>query len=451
MHVITFPNDPLTNAARLIAKKLLSSGHRAYFAGGFVRDSLLGRPVHDIDIATDADPEEIERLFPGRSLPIGKAFGIITVNQNGIPFDVATFRAEGEYVDGRHPTSISKTTPEKDALRRDFTINGLFTDPESGEILDFVGGLADLEKGIIRAIGDPQKRFAEDHLRMIRAIRFTSVLQGTLDPETKRAITHAAENIRTVSTERIASEFTRVLCESPKPSIGLNLLRETGLLAHLFPAVNALYGCEQPPQFHPEGDVWTHTCLMLDAAQPKPLPAALAWGILLHDIGKPPTFQIRFNKHDKAPRITFQCHADIGADMAKDLLEKLKMPNALIDTVRFLIENHMRMVDAAKMRIAKRRRLMANPAFPSLLELLRLDSLFSCGDLSDWNFLNDQFQKIQLEPALPESLINGKDLIALGLSPGPSFSRILRAVFDAQLDGTIFTKEEAIALAKSLF
>jgi tRNA nucleotidyltransferase/poly(A) polymerase len=444
MATVLFDNqDPaLVNAARKIAAVIANAGHTVCFAGGCVRDGLLGRPIHDIDIATSAKPDEIERLFKGHTVAVGKSFGIIVVRQDNLPFDVATFRADGAYADGRHPDSITFATPEGDAQRRDFTVNGLFCDPFTGVITDYVGGVEDIADKRIRAIGDPEQRFAEDHLRMFRAIRFASVIGFSIEPKTLAAIKAHANWLATVSAERISAEMTRLLCESPKPSIGLTLLRTTGLLKIFLPEVNALYGVRQPPKYHPEGDVWTHTMLMLDD-EPAPRTPEVAWSLLLHDVGKPPTFTEAFEPALGEKRIRFMGHADVGTEMAETILRRLKMPNALIETVCAVVHSHMRFCDATQMRGAKLRRFMGTPYFPVLLKVIREDLLHSCGELTLWDFLNKAYTAYKNEPVLPPAIVTGKDLIAWGYKPGAEMGELLRRLYDAQLEDAFKAKDEA--------
>jgi poly(A) polymerase len=440
-------DETMVAAARSVALGLGRAGYQALFAGGCVRDALLGRALKDIDIATSATPDQVEALFAGRTVAVGKAFGVVVVLRDGFSFDVATFRTDGAYADGRHPDSVVFATAEGDAQRRDFTVNGLFCDPESGEVTDFVGGLADLDAQVIRAIGDPEARFREDHLRMLRAVRFGSVLGFGIESGTWAAMRSHAEWLRTVSAERVASEFVRTLCESPRPSVGLNLLRESGLLARFLPEAVALYGTRQPPKFHPEGDVWTHTCLMLDElAAPRDLGLALA--VLLHDIGKPATFCEQ--PEEDGTRIRFPNHAPVGAEMAEAILLRLRQPTARVEEVKTLVAGHMRFVEAEKMRRAKLRRFLGAACFPKMLELMRLDVLYSNGDFATWHFLKSSFESFTAEPVLPEPLVRGRDLMAWGMTPGPAMGACLNALYDAQLEGRVSTLEEARAYAGTL-
>ncbi len=429
-------------AARGVASELARAGHQALFAGGCVRDALLGRPLKDIDIATSATPDQVEALFAGQTVAVGKAFGVVLVLRGGFQFDVATFRTDGAYADGRHPESVSFATAEGDAQRRDFTVNGLFCDPQSGEVTDYVDGLRDLEAHVIRAIGEPEARFREDHLRMLRAVRFASVLGFRIEAATLQAVTAHAAWIKTVSAERIASEFVRLLCESPRPSVGLNLLRETGLLEQFLPEVAALYGTAQPPQFHPEGDVWTHTCLMLDELA-APRAPELALAVLLHDIGKPVTYCEQPGAEPGTTRIRFPCHAPVGAALAEELLLRLRQPAARVGEVKELVAGHMQFVEATQMRRAKLRRFLGAGIFPRMLELMRLDILYSNGDFATWQFLKESFEAFRSEPVLPEPLVRGRDLVAWGIAPGPDMGRLLNELYDAQLEGRVASLEEA--------
>ncbi len=435
-------DESVLTAARAVTGELAGAGHQALFAGGCVRDALLGRPLKDIDIATSATPDEVEALFKGHTVAVGKAFGVVLVLRGGFQFDVATFRTDGDYLDNRRPGRVTFASAEGDAERRDFTVNGLFCEPQSGEVIDYVGGLADLKARTIRAIGEPEARFREDHLRMLRAVRFASVLGFGIEAATLRAIVLQPEWIRTVSAERVASEFVRLLCESPRPSAGLNLLRETGLLAQFLPEVEALHGTRQPPQFHPEGDVWTHTCLMLDELPP-PREPELALGVLLHDIGKPATYSEQLCPKEGAMRIRFPNHAPVGAEMAEGILTRLRQPSARIDAVKALVSGHMQFVEAPKMRRAKLRRFLGSAAFSRMLELMRLDILYSNSDFTSWLFLKEAFESFQSEPVLPEPLVKGRDLLAWGVEPGPGMGALLSDLYDAQLEGLVSSVEEA--------
>jgi len=401
--------------------------------GGCVRDLLLGRTPKDWDIATSALPDQIEALFP-KTLPIGKAFGIIVVvPEAGDPVEVATYRADSPRGDGRRPESVAFTDAREDALRRDFTVNALFLDPETGEVSDYVGGKADLEAKRIRAIGDPAVRFAEDHLRMLRAVRFAATLDFAIEPATFEAIRQLAPDIRRISAERIRDELFRLLTESRKAGQALQLLRISGLLKEILPEVEAMVGVEQPPEFHPEGDVFTHTRIMLDDL-PEQASLRLALAALLHDVGKPPTAHFA-TLPDGTQRWRFENHAQVGAEMARSILERLRAPTALIDDVCAIVAGHMRLADAPKMRESKLRRLIGSPTFEDDLELHRLDCLSSHALLDVYDFLQSAQARFAAEPVLPEPMVKGRDLIALGLKPGPAFKRILQDLYDRQLEG----------------
>lgn len=426
-------NAPIPAAPRRILETLRQNGHEAYLVGGCVRDLLLGREPKDWDIATDARPDRIEALFP-KTLAIGKAFGIIAVvDADGSTVEVATYRADAPYADGRHPGAVAFTDAREDALRRDFTINALFLDPATGEIRDFTDGQADLRAGIIRAIGDPAARFGEDHLRLLRAVRFAATLGYAIEPATFAAVQKLAPQIHRISAERIRDELFRLLTESAKAGAALQLLRDSGLLREILPEIDAMTGVEQPPEFHPEGDVFTHTKLMLDNLPPNPA-LRLALSVLLHDVGKPPTAQL-ITLPDGSPRWRFENHAPVGAEMARAILERLRAPNALVDDVCAIIAGHMRLADAPKMREAKLRRLIGAPTFEDELELHRLDCISSHAKLDVFDFLKAARARFAAEPVLPPPLVTGRDLIALGHVPGPHFSKILQDAYDRQLEG----------------
>jgi poly(A) polymerase len=423
--------------ARTIARRLRGAGHQALFAGGCVRDGLLGRVPKDYDIATSARPEEVLGLFP-RAKQVGAHFGVVLVKLDGEVVEVATFRRDGPYLDGRHPASVSFTDAEEDAKRRDFTVNGLFEDPESGEILDYVGGRADLEARRLRAIGEPAERFGEDALRLLRAVRFATVLGFEIEAATWRAIRENAGRLDRISPERIRDEFSRLIL-APRRATGLDLLLGSGLLARFLPEAIEMVGCEQPPEWHPEGDVFTHTRIMLDMLGDSPsLPLCLA--VLLHDIGKPPTRtwdeqagRIRFNGHDRA-----------GAEMAETILSRLRYPNAIIEQVREMIARHMQFMHVQEMRTAKLKRFMARPTFDEELELHRVDCASSNGFTDNYEFLLAKRAEFAAEPIIPPPLATGRDLIALGLNPGPRFKEILDAVQVEQLEGRLETRAQAL-------
>jgi poly(A) polymerase len=407
--------------------------------GGCVRDRLLNVQPKDFDIATSAPPPEIARIFPHSCL-VGAHFGVSLLAESpGVEVEIATFRSEGEYSDGRRPDEVAFVTEAAlDARRRDFTINGLFEDPVSHQVLDYVGGQADLRLKLIRAIGDPERRFHEDHLRMLRAVRFASRLNFSIEPETLEAIRSQAAQILRISPERIREEVVRILTEGDA-KYGLELLDSTGLLAHLLPEVKAFQGVQQPPEYHPEGDVWTHVLMMLGQMR-KPAPT-LALGVLLHDIGKPPTFRV-------ADRIRFDGHAEVGATMSESILARLKFSNEDSAQITSLVANHMKFKDITKMRTSTLKRFLRLPHFEEHLELHRLDCLCSNGRTDSYEFARMKLAEFDQEQLHPPGLINGTDLIAAGYKPGPKFKQALAAVETAQLEGEISSKEQAMALAQ---
>ena len=426
-------NTPIPAAPLEVLRILRENGHEALLVGGCVRDLLLGRKPKDWDVATDALPDRIEALFP-KTVAVGKAFGIIAVVcDDGSTVEVATYRADSPYADGRHPSTVAFTNAREDALRRDFTVNALFLDPATGDIRDYIGGRADLDARVIRAIGDPETRFKEDHLRLLRAVRFAVVLGFSIEPATFAAIQKLAPQIHRISAERIRDELFRLLTEAPQAGQALQLLRDAGLLKEILPEIEALVGVEQPPEFHPEGDVFTHVKLMLDAMPPNPS-LRLALAVLLHDIGKPPTANFA-TLPDGTHRWRFENHAPVGAEMARAILERLRAPNALVADVCAIVAGHMRIADADKMRPPKLRRLIGAPTFADELELHRLDCASSHAILDVYDFLKAKQAEFAAEPVLPPPLVTGRDLIALGHVPGPRFAQLLRDAYDRQLEG----------------
>jgi poly(A) polymerase len=425
--------------ATAIIRDLRARGHKAYLVGGCVRDRLLGIVPKDYDIGTDATPEEILSYFPHSEL-VGAHFGVILVGSpDGVHVEVATFRSEGPYSDGRRPDRVHfETDPALDAQRRDFTINGLMLDPLSGEVLDFVGGRADLDRRVVRAIGDAERRFGEDHLRMLRAVRFAARLNFSIAPETLAAIRRLAPAVRKTSAERVRDELIRILTEGGARR-GLELLDETGLMVHVLREAKAFQGVQQPPEFHPEGDVWTHVLLMAEQLR-NPTPT-LAFGVLLHDVGKPPTFRV-------AERIRFDGHAEVGAEMARNILSRLKFSTEDCRQVESLVANHMRFKDVRQMRPSTLKRFLRLPHFEEHLELHRLDCLASNGHTDTYNFVRGKLAELGEQELRPARLISGRDLIEAGYAPGPGFGRALEAVETAQLEGEIQTREEALALAR---
>jgi putative nucleotidyltransferase with HDIG domain len=439
MPFATRDNAELIEVATSIVKRLKEAGFVTLFAGGCVRDTLRGTPPKDIDIATGATPEDVQRLFD-RTVPVGAQFGVVRVLESGFEYEVATFRADGIYLDGRRPTEVKFSTPEEDAKRRDFTVNGMFYDPLTGSVVDYVDGRADIERKLIRAIGNADDRFAEDRLRLMRAIRFSALLQFEIEAQTWEAVRRSAKNVTAVSPERIRDELMKIL-GSPFRVRGFDLLNESGLLAVILPEVERLKGCEQPPQFHPEGDVFVHTRLMLELL-PSDADALLAMSVLLHDIGKPPT-QLFDAEND---RIRFNGHDKVGADMAEEVMRRLRFSRHEIETVSEAVRNHMVFKDVQRMRPAKLKRFMARPNFDLELGLHRVDCLSSHGELDNHEFLQKKSEEFSQEPLIPVPLVRGDDLIALGIKPGPKIGKLLEAVQTAQLEGEISSREEALQL-----
>ncbi len=432
----------LKAAATDIARRLQTAGHTAYFAGGCVRDELRGHPPEDYDIATSARPPEVQKLFP-HTQAVGAHFGVILVMEHGHAFEVATFRSDHEYIDGRRPEMVTFSTPEEDAARRDFTVNGMFQDPVAGSIIDFVGGRADLEAEILRAIGDPVARFREDKLRLLRAVRFAARFGYEIETGTWEALRAHAADIHAVSAERIREELVKILAHATRLR-GFDLLDQSGLLREILPEVEALKGCEQPPQFHPEGDVFVHTRAMLELLPPD-APASVALSVLFHDIGKPPTFRY----HADEDRIRFSGHDRVGAEMTEKLMERLRFSRADTDHVVEAVRQHMVFKDVQNMRTAKLKRFMAREGFQDELELHRVDCLSSHGALDNYDFLRTKAGEFASEPLIPPPLVTGRDLIALGWKPGPHFGPVLEAVQTAQLEGTLTTPEEALAWVRA--
>jgi poly(A) polymerase len=428
--------------ARDIVAQLQRAGHTAYFAGGCVRDQLLGKEAKDYDIATSALPEQVQKLFPRVTDIAGKSFGVVRVMAADESFEVATFRQDGPYKDGRRPESVRFVTAEEDAQRRDFTINGLFFDPVAGRLIDYVQGETDLRGGIIRAIGHPADRFAEDHLRLLRAIRFAARLFFKIEPITWEAIRQGAPAIRAISAERIRDELNKIFTAA-KPEIGLDLLDRSGLLQEVLPDIAALHGVEQPPQFHPEGDVYQHVRLMLEKIEEPNLELAL--GVLFHDVGKKPTAKV-----DTDGRIRFNEHESVGAQMAEEIMTGLRYDNKTIQTVREMVQHHMQFKDVPQMRPSTLKRMMARPTFPLELELHRIDCASSHGDLRHYEYLKERLETMSAEEIDPPPLISGHELLAMGLHPGREVGKIKEAIRVAQLEGTIQTQADALALARKM-
>lgn len=433
-----------------ICRALSASGHQAYLVGGCVRDIELGRTPADYDVATDAPPDRVQKLFPG-SIGVGAKFGVILVvdpaQDVGEPLttvEVATFRSDVGYSDGRHPDHVVYSrTPEEDVRRRDFTINGLLFDPQTGKILDFVGGRDDLKAKLVRAIGEPERRFDEDKLRLVRAVRFAARFDYQIEAATLAAIRKLAPRVRQVSAERLRDELTRLLTEGAARR-AFELLDETGLLSPLLPDIARMKGVEQPGQFHPEGDVWIHTRLMLEQLTAGCSPT-LAWGVLLHDVGKPPTFMPPAGPGD---RIRFDGHVEIGAVMAKAICRELRFSNDDTEQIESLVANHLRFKDVAQMKTSTLKRFVRLPRFEEHLELHRLDCLSSHRHLDAYEFVRRFLAETPPQQVRPARYVTGEDLIQLGLRPGPRFKEILRAVEDAQLDGKFADREAALAFVR---
>ncbi len=450
-------------AALRIVDALRGRGYEAYLAGGCVRDLLLGREPKDYDVATSATPDVVLEMFP-RTFAVGAHFGVMLVApetaEAGLVTEVATFRSDLAYTDGRHPDAVRYTrSAEDDVRRRDFTINGLLLDPLRGgglwdenradrnslraAVIDYVGGLADLDAGVVRAIGRPEMRFEEDRLRMLRGVRFAARFGFELEVGTKRAIRALASLTHAVSRERVRDELTKMLTEGHARK-AFELLDETGLLAEVLPEVARMKGVEQPPQFHPEGDVWTHILLVLEQLGPG-TSTTLAWGALLHDVGKPPTFR-------RGPdRIRFDGHVEVGAAMGAEICRKFRFSNEETRQVLALIENHMRFMDARRMKTATLKRFFRLERFDEHLALHRMDCLAASGNLEHWEFVRERRQAMPEEAVRPRPLLTGRELIAAGYAPGARFREMLRAAEDAQLEGTIRTQEEALNLVRERF
>ncbi len=421
--------------ALFVVRRLREEGYEAYFAGGCVRDGLLGKDPKDYDVATNARPEAVQQIFP-KTIPVGTQFGVVLVVLEGETFEVATFRFDGPYLDGRHPSHVRFGTLEEDVKRRDFTINGMMVDPLSDRVIDLVGGREDLARGLLRAIGEPNHRFEEDRLRMIRAVRLAAGMDFTIEESTFHALQELAPSITSVAWERIGDEITRLLIEGGARK-GFQLLDRAGLLEVVLPEVAATKGVEQTPDFHPEGDVWAHTLTLLGhLRQPT---ETLAYGCLLHDIAKP----VCINRN--TARVTFYGHTEKGAEMAVEILKRLKRSRAVWEQVAYLVKNHLRHTQAPNMRLSTLKRFLAEEGIEELLELTRIDALSSNGDLRYYNFCMQKLGELEQKEIRPTPLLTGADLIGMGLSPGPLFGEILQRIEEAQLEGDLKTKEDAEA------
>lgn len=421
-----------------IIEKLTQAGHTALMAGGCVRDMLLGQEPKDYDVATSATPDEVTQLFPGAQT-VGAHFGVVIVRVRHVHVEVATFRSDGSYSDGRRPDHVTFSTPEHDAQRRDFTVNGMFFDPLTDRVIDYVGGENDLRIGLLRAIGVAAERFEEDRLRMLRAIRFATVLGFDIEHATWESICGSAPKIKSVSIERIRDEFVKTM-RSPHRVRGFDLLINSGLMEQFLPEILKLQGCEQPPQWHPEGDVFVHTRLMLSLL-PADASLPLIMSVLLHDIAKPvtqtrdaDTGRIRFNGHDK-----------LGAHMTGEIMRRMKFPNDVIEPTVVAVENHMAFMNVQKMRKATLRRFMARPSFEDEMALHRVDCLGSNGFMENYEFLQEKRAEFLSEPLLPPRLVNGADLIARGWQAGKTLGRLLNAIQTLQLEGALTSRDEALA------
>lgn len=429
-------------SAETIVRQLTQAGHTAVYAGGCVRDALLERSYPDVDIATSATPDQVQALFPKASDPQGKAFGVIRLRQDEQVFEIATFRLDGPYLDGRRPSSVTFTTAEEDAKRRDFTINGMFFDPLKNQVLDFVQGRADLSARLIRAIGDPHARFSEDRLRLFRALRFAVQLGFQIEPATWQAIRTLAPESKAISPERIRDELVKIFA-SPDPARGFDLFHESGLMAVWIPELLEMKGCAQSPEHHPEGDVWVHTRLLLTHLKnPSPV---LAFSALLHDVGKP-----RTSRTEPSGRIRFFGHEGVGARMAEEILRRLRFSNDEITAVTACIANHMAFKDAPQMRVSTLKRLLARPTFSEELELHRVDCTASHGQLNIHQFLSAKQAEFSQEEIKPKPLVTGHDLQQLGFPPGPGMGKILNQLMDEQLEGKFSDRTTALARAAQI-
>lgn len=433
--------DSPKTIAKQIVSDLQKAGFSAYWVGGCVRDFLLGRDPQDIDIATDARPEQVEKLFK-RTYAVGRKFGVIIVVDEGHQFQVATFRSEENYQDGRRPEKVVFSSAKEDALRRDFTINALFYDPISDKTHDWTGGEKDLRARIIRTIGKPEERFGEDHLRLLRAIRFAAQLNFEIEPETFAAVKKLAPKIKLISAERIREELVK-LFRPPYAARGLDLFRDSGLMEHVFPELVATITCDQSPNYHPEGSVYNHIRLML-AQLPPDAPESLPWAVILHDIGKPPTASV----DEKNGAIHFYGHEKIGADMSREILNRLRFPKKEIDETVACVRQHMQFKDVKQMRKATLRHLLMRDTFPLELELHKLDCLGSHRSLEYYDFLVEQAKDLEKKPQIRPPLLTGNDLIALGMKPGPDMGTLLHEIRDKQLSDELKTPRSAKSWVK---
>jgi len=463
MHAaVQFPPSSARDAARAVASRLRDAGYEAWFVGGCVRDAWMGENPSDYDITTSALPDDVVQLF-AQTVPVGAQFGVVIVLWDHIPVEVATFRAESDYADGRRPGRIRFATAQEDVQRRDFTINGLLADPFSGQVMDYVGGIEDIRAGRIRCIGEPAARFAEDRLRILRAVRFAARTGFFIEDATWKAVCDFASRILDVSVERIRDELGRILI-GPRPHMGFDLLQRAGLLQAVLPELERTRGVRQNPEFHPEGDVWTHTLLALSGlpAHSADLPESgrelLAWAVALHDVGKPKTCETR-----EDGRITFYRHETAGARLAARILTRLRMPAAFVDDVASLVQDHMRLTHVREMRDSTFKKLLSRQLrswpdefpgqrrfFELLVRLQLLDSLASHGDLSHHQAARQRAQALPAGQERPPRLVSGHDLKRMGLLPGPLYAKILEEILNAQLEDRVRTREEALELARRI-
>lgn len=432
----------LIQSAETVVRTLQDAGHKAYFAGGVVRDQLLGLEAKDVDIATSAHPDQVQQLFTRATDLQGKAFGVVRVLQDDQVFEVATFRQDLEYQDGRRPEGVIFTTAEEDAQRRDFTVNGLFYDPVTDQVIDYVGGQEDLKAGVLRAIGEAEKRFREDHLRLFRAVRFSAQLGFEIEPETWRVMGKLSELGGKLAPERVRDELVKCF-SGPRPQKAMDLLVESGLMDEWIPEVSKMKGVEQPPEFHPEGDVYTHVHMMVGML--KDADPVVAFSVLLHDIAKPDTYLV-----DETGRIRFTAHESVGAEMSEEIMRRLRFSNQMVDAVKQLVAGHMKFKDAISMKTSTLKRFMSQPHFEQEMELHRIDCSCCHADLSIYEFIRDKQEEFANEPVMPDPLIDGKDLMELGMKPGPEMGKLLTQIQDEQLEGNIKEREQALGRAREL-
>lgn len=425
---------PDMKTAAAIVEHLKSNGYRSYLAGGCVRDFVMNQKPKDFDIATAATPDEITGLFR-RTVPLGARFGVIIIIKDRAQYEVATFRTDHGYSDGRRPDKVCFSSPEEDARRRDFTLNGMFFDPAEKKVIDYVDGQKDIDRRIIRAIGSADERFSEDRLRMLRAVRFSARFNFSIEKNTMEAIRKHRREIRSVSPERLREEITKMLTD-PNPGKAFRCLRETGLLQEVLPEVDDMVGVNQPPQYHPEGDVFEHTCLMLDGL--KSPSEVLAWSVLLHDVGKPPTYR------EASDRIRFHNHNRVGAKITERICRRLRFSNDMRDAIFTCVDNHMNFMNVQVMRQSTLKKLLRRLTFRDELALHKLDCQASHGDLSNWAFLTEKASTFKEQEIRPDPVINGEDLIKAGYKPGPVFKEMLSGVENMQLENKIHTRKEAI-------